>query len=89
MITFCYKYAYRYISLSLSSAEASFCRREAGEREKRKAPGWWWDGEAFLSSHRPPRAYYSFYWDTHVSLYGGESQYMEQYDTDKIELPYN
>ena len=74
---------------SLSSAEASFCRREAGEREKQKRAGDNGMGKAFLSSHRPHHAYYYFYWDTHGSLCGGDCQYIEQYSTDTMELPYD
>ena len=32
-------------SFSLASAEASLCRREAGEREKESAPGGQWEGK--------------------------------------------
>ena len=51
--------------ISLSSAEASFCRREAGEREKKeRRAGDDGIGEALIYSHRSPRAYNYIYWDT-------------------------
>ena len=55
-------YVLKNSSFSLASAEASLCRREAGEREKESARGTMGRekrrSEVFPSSHRPPRSFY-------------------------------
>ena len=87
MITFCYKYAERYISLLRRSLFLSQGRLGRGKKQKRAGDNEMVKG--FLSSHRPHHAYYYFYWDTHGSLCGGDCQYIEQYSTDTMELPYD
>ena len=63
----------------LSCAEASLCRRKAGEKEKENAGGTMGRGKReerlsrFPSSHRAPRAFYFsticyFYWDSQRKL---------------------
>ena len=53
---------------TLSSAEASLCREEGGEKEKERARGTMGKGEGeerpFPSSHLPPRACYISIRDT-------------------------
>ena len=64
---------------TLSSPEASFCREEAGEKEKERAWGTMGKGEGeerpFPSSHRPPRAYHISIGIPSGSLWGGVSDY--------------
>ena len=46
--------------MSLSSAAASSCRREAGEREKKKARGRRWEGERVARNGKSVEAYPPF-----------------------------
>ena len=64
---------------TLSSAEASLCREEGGEKEKERARGTTGKGEGeerpFPSSHRPPRIAIFRLGIPSGSLCGGVSDY--------------